>query len=64
MNKIFECIGALVLTIIMLGVPILLALSLVFSWDEFIFIILGLLTMIDVIVLFIGLCVFADFLSD
>lgn len=64
MNKLFECIGALVLTIIMLGVPILFALSLVFSWDGFIFIILGLLTMIDVIMLFIGLCVVADFLSD
>lgn len=64
MNKLFECIGALVLAIIMLGVPILFTLSLVFSWDGFIFVILGLLTMIDVIMLFIGLCVVADFLSD
>lgn len=64
MNKLFECLGALVLTVIMLGIPILLVLSLVLSWGNFISVILILLTGIDVILLFIGLCVFADFLAD
>lgn len=64
MNKLFECIGALVLTIIMLGIPVLLVLTLVFSWGVFMMVISFLLTMADVIILFIGLCAFADFLSD
>lgn len=64
MNKLFECIGALVLAIIMLGIPILCAFSLAFSWGGFIVIILSLLTMADLIILVIWLCAFADFLSD
>jgi len=64
MNKVFECIGALVLAIIMLGIPVLLVLTLVFSWGVFMMVISFLLTMADVLILFIGLCAFADFLSD
>ena len=64
MNKVFECIGALVLAIIMLGIPVLLVLTLVFSWGVFMMVISFLLTMADVLILIIGLCAFADFLSD
>jgi len=62
MNKLFKFIGAIVLAIVILGIPVLFALSLVFQWIAFVYLLL--LTTLDVILLTIGLYVLADYFED
>lgn len=61
MDEVLKFIGAVGLAIIILGIPVLLTLSLVFSWPEFVMILLCTFTFIDLI---ISVCVIyngADF---
>ena len=62
MNKLFKCIGVFVLAIVILGIPVLFALSLVFQWIAFVYLLL--LTTLDVILLTIGLYLLADYFED
>lgn len=64
MNELFKWVGVIVSAIVILGIPVLFTLSFVFSWVGVVFIILCLLTIADVIVLPIGLYVFAKYFDN
>jgi len=64
MNNVFKYIGVITLAIVMLGIPVLCALSLVLSWPWFIFAILFFLTVLDIFAFISILCKFAAMLGD
>lgn len=57
MDEVLKFIGAVVLAIIILGIPVLFTLSLIFSWPGFVMILLFVFTFADVI---ISICVIHD----
>ena len=63
MNKLFKWIGAFVSAIGVLGIPVLFALCYVYSWWNMFgpFLVF---TLLDVIVLTIGLYMFAEYLDN
>ena len=60
MNKLFKYIGIFVSVIVMLGIPVLFALSLVFSWFVFVKFILLILTAFDIFISFLELSDIAE----
>ena len=44
MSKIAKAIGALVITLVLFGIPVLFALSIVFGWNRFAVLVFALIT--------------------
>lgn len=53
MDEILKFIGSVVLAIIMLGIPVLFALSIVFIWPVFVIYLLYTFTFVDLILLIV-----------
>lgn len=53
MNIIIQVIGALVLAILSIGIPVIFGISIVVNWNFYISLLLGMTTMIEIVVVWV-----------